>query len=149
MSSKKTWKQMSDDLKEMATILIDRIKAEIEEADIEKLVNLLPLFKEIRSTIAMAHRLQLTTEEGVSLDLGEEISLEDLENEMKKLNLANLKEPEEEEPEEEEEEIEEELEEEPEEEPEEEETEEIEEEKPRKKLIQEFLVEWEKKRKAI
>ena len=160
MSKQKTWKQMSDDLKEMATILIDRIKEEIEEADIEKLINLLPLFKEIRSTITMAHRLQLTAEDaggGISID--EEFSLEDLENEISKLGFAtNLEEEEEEEDfedegdedEDEDEEIEEELEE-----SEEEETEQKPEEKivggdkTHQKLLKEFLLEWERKKGGL
>jgi hypothetical protein len=151
---------MSDDLKEMATILIDRIKEEIEEANIDKLINLLPLFKEIRSTITMAHRLQLTAEDagrGISID--EEFSLEDLENEINKLGFADLEEGEEEEgedfedegeDEDEDEEIEEELEE-----GEEEEAEQKPEEKvaggdkTHQKLLKEFLLEWERKKGGL
>jgi hypothetical protein len=148
---------MSDDLKEMATVLIDRIKEEIEEADIDKLINLLPLFKEIRSTITMAHRLQLTAEDaggGISID--EEFSLEDLENEISKLGFADLEEEEGEDFEDEgedgdeDEEIEGELEENEEEEAEQKPEEKIVSgDKTHQKLLKEFLLEWEKKKGGL
>jgi hypothetical protein len=150
---------MSDDLKEMATILIDRIKEKIEEADIDKLINLLPLFKEIRSTITMAHRLQLTAEDaggGISID--KEFSLEDLENEINKLGFADLEEGEEEEEgkdfedegEDEDEEIEEKLEEGKKEEAEQKPEEKIAGgDKTHQKLLKEFLLEWERKKGGL